>query len=1110
MNLSEPFIRRPVMTVLLTVAAIAFGVVAYIQMPVSDLPSVDYPVIQVSVAYPGANPETMANNVATPLERQFLQIPGLELVTSTSGQGNTSFTLQFSLDKSIDAAATDVQAAITRATGQLPPDLPSPPTFTKTNPNDQPQMYLAVMSNTLTEAQLYDYGSTQVGQRISIIKGVSQVQEFGTPSAIRIKADPEKLAVRGLTMTDLDAAIKANTAYQGAGQFDGVNRTLLLQPQGQLGTADGYADMIVGQFKGSPVHLRDVARTVDGVQDERLHPSFWFRHYQVPDPNRPGQMMEKAGAPSAIVVLPIYRAAGSNAVAVSKAIEDEIPSIKKTLPPSVDLRVIYDRAQTIVDSFHDVEETLVIAFVLVVLVIFVFLGRAADTIIPAVALPLSLLLTFVFMNILGYSLDNLSLMALTLAIGFLVDDAIVFLENAVRRMEKFGEPPLLAALRGAQEISFTILSMTVSLAAVFIPLVFLSGLMGRIFREFSLTIVIAIFVSGIVSLTLTPLMCARMLSARGPGHRKSFLERFVGGIEHRVLGAYGRSLWFFLHHRWISAIVWVLCLVGTGLLFYVVPKSFLPTGDSSFLFGVMIAQQGSSPQQMQAYQKQVEAVLHDNPDVETTITATGLSGMLNSNFGFCIAFLVPPEKRVTAPGPLDGTHASIQTVSADLTKHVFMTTTGLIVALPPQPVLQISTGATSRQTGSVSFSLSGVEPAKVYETAGRLMGAFQSQVGKLFAPQGGVIPDMYLQAPQLQIDPLRDQAATYGVNTTGIENLLFQAASQNYTYLIKRPTNQYQVILELDDRFRTEPSDLDKLYVKSADGQRVIPLNAVAKWHQSIGALAVNHINQFTSVTFAFTPAPGVPLGAVTDYIQKTADQIVPPTMKATFQGEALTFRSTVSDLTTLMFVAVFVMYCILGILYESYLHPITVLSSLPVALLGGLATLELFGAEASLYAYIGMFMLMGIVKKNGIMIVDFALQRIAAGETAERAIHDASMDRFRPIIMTTLAAVMGAVPIALGFGADGASRRPLGLVIIGGLIVSQFITLYVTPAIYLYLEDFQEHVLDRTGFFRSTRTHTAEMDEMVRQSHVLPTEGDGNDRGVPVMAEYGNGNGGH
>ena len=660
MNLSEPFIRRPVMTLLLTVFAIAAGVVAFHKMPVSDLPAVDYPVIQVSVAYPGATPELMAQNVATPLERQFLQIPGLELVTSNSGQGTASFTLQFSLDKSIDAAATDVQAAITRASGQLPVDLPSPPTFTKTNPNDQPQAYLAVMSNTLTEAQLYDYGNTQVGQRISILKGVSQVQEFGTASAVRIKADPGKLAVRGLTMDDMDKAIRANTSFQGAGQFDGPARTLLLQPQGQLDTAAGYNDMIVGQFKGSPVHLRDVARAIDGVQDERQHPSFWFRHYQVPDPDHPGKTIERAGAPSAIVVVPIFRAAGANAVEVSQEIEAEIPKIRQTLPPSVDLRVIYDRAQGIQDSFKDVSYTLIIAFALVVLVIFVFLGRAADTIIPAVALPLSLLLTFVAMNALGYSLDNLSLMALTLAIGFLVDDAIVFLENAVRRMEKFGEPPLLAALRGAQEISFTILSMTISLAAVFIPLLFLSGLMGRIFREFSVTIVD-------LDLRQRPRVAvadaadvrphARPPRARATARRSS--SGSSAGSSTPCWAIYGRSLWFFLHHRWISALIWVACLGGTYWLLQPRPQGVpaagrqqLPAGRDDRPAGQQPAADAGVPE------ARSRTAMQANPDVELTITATGLTGMLNSNFGFMIAFLKPVEERTTPPGPLDGRHAS--------------------------------------------------------------------------------------------------------------------------------------------------------------------------------------------------------------------------------------------------------------------------------------------------------------------------------------------------------------------------------------------------------------------------------------------------------------------
>jgi HAE1 family hydrophobic/amphiphilic exporter-1 len=1088
--MSEPFIRRPVMTVLLTVSAILFGVLAYKALPVNDLPVVDYPVIQVSVAYPGATPVTMANNVATPLERQFMQIPGLELVTSNSSQGNSSFTLQFDLNKSIDAAATDVQTAITQATGQLPPDLPSPPTFSKSNPNDQPIKYIALVSNTFTAAQLYDFATTQAGQRISIVPGVSRVQVYGTPSAVRIKANPSALAVRGLTMDDLAKAIQNGTSYQGAGQFDGVHRTYLLQPQGQLDTADQYNNLVISLNNGAPVYLKDVATARETVQDERIDLRFWVRDHEVP---------------TATVVMAVFRQAGANAVEVARNVEDLIPTIQQTLPASVLIKTIYDRSLSIASSIMDVEATLVIAFGLVVLVIFAFLGRATDTLIPVVALPLSLLLTFIAMHALGYSLDNLSLMALTLAIGFLVDDAIVFLENTVRRMEKFNEAPLLAAVRSAQEISFTILSMTISLAAVFLPLVLMSGLMGRIFREFSVTIIISIFASGIVSLTLTPLMCARLLGARGHGVKKTWLERVIGGVEHQVLDVYGRSLWFFLRHRWVSAVTWIFCLAGTVYLFSKVPKSFLPVGDSSFTRGVIIAQQGSSPEQMHRYQDAAVAAMQANPNIELAVTVTGISGFLGSNQGFMFAFLKDVKDRTPSPQTHEA-HASIQTVSQQIAGMIIGTSPGLLAFLQPQPVLQISTGAASTTQGEFSYVISGVDPAEVYDTANKLFYALMGGAGKIFLPvqQGGISTDMYLQTPQLQIQILRDQASSYGISTTRIETLLSHSYSQNYVYLIKRPTNEYQVILEVEDKGRTEPQNLDRLYISTDDGSRTVPLSAVAKWIPTLGPQSVNHLNQFTSVTFSFNPAPGVPLGVATDFIDKLSHQIVPSTMRADFQGEALTFRSTISDLTILMVLAVFVMYVILGILYESYLHPLTVLSSLPVALVGGLATLMLFHQEASLYAYIGMFMLMGIVKKNGIMIVDFALQRVAEGQPADKAIHDASMDRFRPIIMTTLAAVMGAIPIALGFGADGASRRPLGLVIIGGLFVSQFITLYVTPAIYLYLEGFQENVLDRTHFFRSTRTHHEELDALESALHAPSTGGNGNGNGdsVPVPVD--------
>ena len=1048
MNLSELFVRRPVMTVVLTASAILFGILAYLSLPVNDLPAVDYPVIQAQVNYPGATPETMANNVATPLERQFMQIPGLEMVTSNSGTGHSSFVLQFALSKSVDAAATDVQSAINQAAGKLPVDLPSPPTFSKTNPNDQPIIYMGLTSDTVTEGQLFDYANTQVGERISILPGVSQVQVYGSQSAVRIKADPSAMASRNITIDDLTAAVKNGTAYTGAGQFDGRHKTFLLQPQGQLTKAEDYNELIVSQNNGRPVYLKDVAKATDSVQDERINMRFWVRGHQVP---------------SAIVVVAVFRRAGSNAVQVAKEVRDAAPTIRATLPSSVDVVPIYDRSQTIVNSVKDVQSTLLIAFGLVVLVIFIFLGRATDTSIPAMALPLSLLLTFVVMNLLGYSLDNLSLMALTLAIGFLVDDAVVFLENTVRLMEE-GAGALDATLQSAREISFTILAMTISLAAVFIPLVFMSGLIGRIFREFSITIIVAIFASGIVSLTLTPLMCSRLLSGRGEGAKRTWMERVVGRVERRVVDLYGRSLWFFLRQRWVSVLVWVVCLLGTGYLFYIVPKAFLPIGDSSFVRGVFVAQEGSSPDQMHAYQLRSEDALHSNPAVDMTFTMAGASAFFPSNQGAMFVILKAPDQR-----------PPIQAVAGQLMGGINSRVPGLMTFLQPNPVLEISTGATANFQGQFAYSLSGIEPNQVYTIAGQLMAKMREFPGFLF-----INSDLFNHTPNLQVDILRDQAKIYGVSEARILTLLHNAYSQNYAYLIKRPNDQYQVILEVTDKDRADPQDLSLLYVKSDDGQRMVPLRAVTKWTSMLGPQAVNHINQFTSVTIFFNLKPGYTIGQATQFVENTAKEILPIDVRGSLQGEALTFRDTVSSLTILMVLAVFVMYVILAILYENYLHPITVLSSLPVALVGGLLTLWIFNAEASLYAFIGMFMLMGIVKKNGIMIVDFAQQRVEQGIEDMQAIHDASMERFRPIMMTTLAALMGALPIALGFGADGASRRPLGLVVVGGLIVSQFITLYVTPAIYLSLEEFQEKVLDRTSFFRSTRGHAPQPEHAV------------------------------
>jgi len=852
---------------------------------------------------------------------------------------------------------------------------------------------------------------------------------------VRIKVDPSKMWARGISIDDLVGAVKNGTSYVGAGQFDSPSGTALLRPNGQLENAAGYNNLIVSSTNGAPVFLRDVAQSENAVQDERIRMKFWVRGY---------------GEPGATAVVAVNRQAGSNVVSVAKSVRDLLPIISAELPGSVRVTTIYDRSQTIVNSVADVQATLLFAFVLVVAVIFIFLGRATDTLIPAVALPLSLLLTFMAMRLFGYSLDNLSLMALTLAIGFLVDDAIVFLENTVRLMER-GLQPMEAALESAREISFTILSMTVSLAAVFFPLVFMAGLVGRIFREFAITIVVSIFASGLVSLTLTPLMCARLLGARGHDVKKNIVERTVGRIEEKVLDVYGRSLWWFIRHRWISALTWAACMAGTILLFSAVPKAFLPVGDSSFVWGVMIGKEGSSPQQMHTLQDQAGILMRVDPAIGATFTMTGNGQFLSSNQGLLLAFLNPPQKRAPIQSVVGGLMGRLGSIP------------GIFAFLRPMPVLNISTGATNQNQGQYAYSISGVDAKQVYDIAGKMMGRLAQYPG--FAT---ISSDFFNHTPNLEINIRRDQARTYGVSETRVLNLLRNAYSQNYLYLIKKPEDQYQVILEVQDSERANANDLSLLYIRSDDGKNLVPLSALVDWKSSLGAQNVNHLNQFTAVTIYFNLKPEVAIGDATNYITKAESEIVPPTIRASLQGEALTFRDTVRDLTILMALAVFVMYVILAILYESYVHPLTVLSTLPTALVGGLLTLYIFGEQASLYAFVGMFMLMGIVKKNGIMIVDFARQRLEAGETPEKAIHDASLDRFRPILMTTLAAVIGAVPIAAGYGADGASRRPLGMVIVGGLIVSQFITLYVTPVIYLYLEDFQEKVLDRTSFFRS------------------------------------------
>jgi len=1058
-SISDPFIKRPVMTMLVYLGVVVAGVYSYIKLPVSDLPTVDYPVIQVTASYPGASPDTVAANVASPLEQQFLKVPGIEIVTSSSSQGNAQLVLQFHLDKSIDAAASDVQAAINQAQGNLPADLPSPPTFKKTNPNEQPMLYIGAISYSMTESQLYDFAYTQLVQRMQVVPGVSNVQVFGSPRAVRVQVDPEKLYSLGLSFSDVNQAVQQGTTLVGAGQLKSNTYQFTLQPSTQLEMASDYGKLIIAYKEGAPIYLRDVASVIDTTQLEDLKMNFWSK--RIPKPGAVG------------IVLAVTKADGANAVEVSKGLRALLPQLQSVIPQSIQLVPIYDRADSIIASVHDVEETLLIAFVLVVLVVFLFLGRVGDTVIPAVALPMSLLMTFVVMRLCNYTLDNLSLMALTLSIGFLIDDAIVFLENMVRRMEA-GESVRDAAFNGAKEISFTILAMTLSLAVVFIPLVGMSGLIGRIFRELGVTIVVAVLASGIVSLTLTPMMCARVIKARAKDQR-TLVERFAQWLEQRCLAFYSPTLYFALRHWYLSVIAILLCLVGMVFFYLKIPQSLLPIGDSGFISGIFIASPSSSPELMREYQNKVDESLRNNPYVDSYVSLTGLSNFINSNFGIIFVLLDEAGKKLANGKP----RPPIEQVNGMISGQIFQIP-GLLPGIRPMPVLQISAGASASNSGKYQYVLYGLDKEKVQMAGFAMMGGMAS-VPQVFA---NVNPDLFPGNPVLDVQLNRPQASQYGVTATNFAQLMATAYAQNYSYLIKSDYLQYWVVVEAQPKYRANATDLDWLYFNSLTNQStlyntsavfdnntsLVPFRSVATTTPKTAPIAVTHFNGFTSITLSFDLQPGIPIGIASDVIEQIAGamppSILPPDITRTFQGEALLFHEASVSLLLGMLVAFFVMYIILGILYESYVHPLTVMLSIPLAFVGGLGTLWLFGKELSLYSGIGMFMLAGIVKKNGIMMIDFAIMRQDEGRTPYEAVHEASMERFRPIIMTTLAAFFGALPLAIGLGADAESRIPLGLTICGGLLVSQLITLYVTPVTYLGFEWLQTHVLDRIAFF--------------------------------------------